>query len=553
MNILNWLLFRAATTRRTVAFAALAAVVLGADLDAWARHCWDEGASRPNLLANGGFETDANADGIPDGWNAPSPAVRTTALSHRDAASLLITGPAVLKITQQASLEPWAQHAISAHIRTQGVTGTGVSLRYVQTEPSEITYATPYVVNGSSWAIPARTFDAAFNHRTGRIELDVDITGGQIWIDDVALCRGGTNCDKPFVASYSVAYYAKGVSRSGPFTFTFSEPIPFSAIAAGFALNKNTIGAGGANASIGQVQGALSPSGISKTFTFTPDHPLEGLQTYDLEFKPSIIDQDGQTHDTENLLCFETAMDKTEPNTFTVNGAEVTLPANALPTDGRLDVSTTVASAAYAAATRKLQEQANDPLRAPVPGTAVDLTLYDDAGAPMDGLLNIPATVTLPYPDVDDNGLVDGTNPPIKVATLAVYVLDERRHLWERLLGSTIDTSSKTVSAPAPHFSVFALIGQMDTDLSAAYAFPVPFRASQGHNAVTFTGLGQGTRIKIYTAAGDLVRDVAVPHSLSVYEWNVANDDGVAVGSGVYYYRLESGANTKKGKLVIVR
>jgi hypothetical protein len=145
---------------------------------------------------------------------------------------------------------------------------------------------------------------------------------------------------------------------------------------------------------------------------------------------------------------------------------------------------------------------------------------------------------------------VDGTSPPVRVKTLAVYWLDEARSLWHRMPGSTVDTGAKTVSAATGHFSVFAVMGQADTDLSRAHAHPVPYR---GAGPITFNGLAQSARIKIFDMGGNRVADLEDSDGDGTLDWDVRDERGQAAPSGVYQYLIESGSQKKKGKLVIVR
>jgi len=538
-------------SRRTL--TALAAGLLPAA--AW---CCDR--PPPDLvqvLSNPGFETDANADGTPDGWTANAAAARTTAVAHRDAASVRVTGPASITFSQDFSLKRNTRYHFGGHLRTQGVTGNGVRFRLIETDPGPATLLeqTAFLTNSTgTWSFPDDWIDTSSNHRAGRFEVEVDIASGDAWIDDVGLCEGDQPCDRPVVVSYGHPPGTRGVSRNAPIAFTFSEPMPFvSANRTIFNLVLSTPGLGNNQYPPGTpVPGLLWPTTVSRTFEYRPDQPLKGLSWYRIEQFNPMDDLDGRgIYSGGFMVCFQTAMDKTEANTIDESGVQVQVPANALAADGRVDVSTAVPTAAMAAATRKLQQGTGDALRAPVPGAVMNLTLYDDAGARVDGALNAPATVTMPYTDADNDGRVDGTQ--VLARTLSVHVLDETRAYWERLPSSSVDLAAKKVTARTPHFSVFALIGQLDTDLSAVNVFPVPFRRQAGHTAITFAGIGQGTRIRVYSVSGELIREIDAPADVGLVDWDVTTNRGVPVASGVYFYTIESGSNMMKGKLIILR
>jgi hypothetical protein len=113
--------------------------------------------------------------------------------------------------------------------------------------------------------------------------------------------------------------------------------------------------------------------------------------------------------------------------------------------------------------------------------------------------------------------------------------------------------TSEAATARQPYFHTFAPLGPLDTDLSAAYAYPVPYRAELGHREITFAGLGQDTRVEIYTLGGEKVAELESGLNDGQLPWSVTNSLGEDVASGVYVYLLQSGRNKKTGKLVIIR
>ncbi|MFH1714860.1 MAG: Ig-like domain-containing protein [Elusimicrobiota bacterium] len=168
------------------------------------------------------------------------------------------------------------------------------------------------------------------------------------------------------------------------------------------------------------------------------------------------------------------------------------------------------------------------------------------------------ATITIPYADADGDGIVDGSNPPVRVKTLRMYWLDEEHKLWVRVPDAAIDTVNKTLSAKVPHFSVFGLIGAEDNDLSNAYAFPVPYKPSDPqHKNITFTNLASECEVKIFTISGELVRTFnhldTSGSAVAQEVWNVKTDSGDNVFSGVYIYYIKSKTDKKTGKLMIIR
>jgi hypothetical protein len=100
---------------------------------------------------------------------------------------------------------------------------------------------------------------------------------------------------------------------------------------------------------------------------------------------------------------------------------------------------------------------------------------------------------------------------------------------------------------------LFAVFGAPSSDVSNAYAYPVPFVASRDGD-IKFVNLPDFGEIKIYTSAGELVKEISFePGHADPIIWNVRNQDGEKVGADVYLYQIKSGGNTKNGKIVIVR
>lgn len=192
-------------------------------------------------------------------------------------------------------------------------------------------------------------------------------------------------------------------------------------------------------------------------------------------------------------------------------------------------------------------------------------------------------TILLPYPDENNDGIVDGTDK--KTESLEIYYLDEKNKEWKKAdnrsgLGdgtnpghgdgrdnskndgtdnpnnksgsSTLDDAlpAKTVSAKVKHFTKFGIFAKTPkTDLASVSAYPNPFKPSKGHTQITFDGLTANIKIKIYTVAGRLVDEFETETSGS-YNWN---PDGSASGVYIYYIEDKNGRGSKKGKLAIIR
>ena len=96
-------------------------------------------------------------------------------------------------------------------------------------------------------------------------------------------------------------------------------------------------------------------------------------------------------------------------------------------------------------------------------------------------------------------------------------------------------------------------------NLEQVLAVPNPYRGSEvwdqpGQSEVHFINLPSQAKIRIYTAAGDLVRELMHNDKVRDFErWDLKNGAGRDVASGIYMYRIESGLFHFQSRLVVIR
>lgn len=96
-------------------------------------------------------------------------------------------------------------------------------------------------------------------------------------------------------------------------------------------------------------------------------------------------------------------------------------------------------------------------------------------------------------------------------------------------------------------------------NLQTVAVVPNPFRGQEAWdlpdgNEVHFINLPPKARIRVYTVAGDLVRDLSHDASVSDFErWDLKNADGKDVASGIYMYRIEAGSFSTQNRFVVIR
>ena len=103
-------------------------------------------------------------------------------------------------------------------------------------------------------------------------------------------------------------------------------------------------------------------------------------------------------------------------------------------------------------------------------------------------------------------------------------------------------------------------------NLQSVAVVPNPFRGreswdSPGGNEVHFVNLPAKAKIRVYTVAGDFVRELN--HDASVASrpnynvdfeaWDLKNADGKDVSSGIYMFRVESGAFVARDRFIVIR
>jgi flagellar hook assembly protein FlgD len=83
--------------------------------------------------------------------------------------------------------------------------------------------------------------------------------------------------------------------------------------------------------------------------------------------------------------------------------------------------------------------------------------------------------------------------------------------------------------------------------------FPDPYVVSEGHTDITFTDLNASCTIEIYTLEQQLVRTITETDGDGQAVWDIKNEDGEDVSSGIYLYVIRNNDTTKKGKLIITK
>jgi hypothetical protein len=355
---------------------------------------------------------------------------------------------------------------------------------------------------------------------------------------------------------------AVGVSVTAPASVAFSEEMDPALAAAAVSVKAvtNNTGAAPAESSV-----AGTAAYANKTVTFTGS--WKKGYTYQVTISTAATDLYGNGIVAPKVWTFTTLLDCATENTVTTEDARtsILLPQGILTDDYYVVIDTD--AGAVPSLSQKIA-QANDKLQrikgsfsSPVDGHIRKFTLYRN-GAPCSESFQQSARIVIPYVEAENGMIRDANGRLVKEKTLRIYRLDENSDLWVQVPDAQIDTVNNTVTARVNHFSIYAIFGAGDTDLSAAYAYPMPWKPFAGNSetgslegGITFTGLGSQATIRIYTLSGELVKTLQYQYTggAEQQQWDGTNLDGELVASGVYLYYIENEKEHTSGKLIIIK
>ena len=154
----------------------------------------------------------------------------------------------------------------------------------------------------------------------------------------------------------------------------------------------------------------------------------------------------------------------------------------------------------------------------------------------------------IPYNNSDITGMNE--------ESLVISRYDEEKNVWIPLK-SKVDSENKQIIAYIDKLSVYAIMGTTNTAkaFDNMKYYPNPLQPSKGLNysRMQFSNIPAGTRIKIYTLLGQVVRDLEADAS-GMAVWDGKNNAGAKAASGVYIVYMEDGSgNEKRIKIAIER
>ncbi len=155
-----------------------------------------------------------------------------------------------------------------------------------------------------------------------------------------------------------------------------------------------------------------------------------------------------------------------------------------------------------------------------------------------------------------------GTAQPARPLTLSVpfnhqgkgFVLarwDAARSTW--ILLPTRRDSTGALIATTDHLSLFQVMQVEPSETTEnLVVYPNPARPARGDTGINFTWIPPGTDVKLYTPAGEFVRRIEADLT-GIAFWDLLNDSGRSVASGVYIAIVDGNGGKQKFKVAVQR
>jgi len=83
--------------------------------------------------------------------------------------------------------------------------------------------------------------------------------------------------------------------------------------------------------------------------------------------------------------------------------------------------------------------------------------------------------------------------------------------------------------------------------------FPDPYVSNQGYSQITFINLPAVCTIEVYAVSGELVTSLTEANGDGEAVWDVTNDKGEALVTGLYSYVIIGPDSKQRGKIVITK
>ncbi len=296
---------------------------------------------------------------------------------------------------------------------------------------------------------------------------------------------------------------------------------------------------------------------------FVPFIPLNKGSKFRVVLSSALTDAFGMSPGIENSWDFRTAADYTEkmvtspkegfrilvnPGTFSQD-AGVSLLTD--PLNNALYTDRTMISRAIELEKRKAS-QAGNSSHFPISDLTFEIVGETSEGGVIQGTLGNSVQVTVSYPDANNDGIVDNTNPGVAAKELEMYYLDETLGEF-RKIASTVDTNNKTITASLNHFSIYSVMGKIASSVSGFIIRPNTWFANSDPRPMVFDNLPDDAEIDIYKAPGGERVKTLRGNGQTAVDYYGTDDSGGTLASGIYIAILKGSGGTKSLKFTIVK
>lgn len=165
-------------------------------------------------------------------------------------------------------------------------------------------------------------------------------------------------------------------------------------------------------------------------------------------------------------------------------------------------------------------------------------------------------TISLPYTDSDQDGIVDGTN--IAEKDLRMFSFDQKDQRWQLLSQSLAHPEENIVTAQSRQLGRVCIMSYIPPQWGDIKIYPNPCKPGQKVK-INNLPLSQNIMIIIYDIAGDKIRELKEGAEIEIGPgsetaiWDTRNEQGEDVASGIYLYLIKSEQSKKSGKIAVVR
>ncbi|MFH1369366.1 MAG: fibronectin type III domain-containing protein [Elusimicrobiota bacterium] len=273
---------------------------------------------------------------------------------------------------------------------------------------------------------------------------------------------------------------------------------------------------------------------------------------------------------TVTLLVTTSTVTQEQTKTAGTGEVKIEIPPGAITEDGYIYINVDAEDAPTEVTKTELDSATSDLVldnNKLIAGSVIEINLFSLTGSTITGNFAKAFTLTMSYPDADNDDVVDNTTPPIRADALRIFTLNKVTLKWEKVSETvTLDKTNKKVSVEITHFSIYALVSvsTYESNLDKVIVYPNPYKPGSGGafdntslgTGVLFDKLTQKANIKIFNIAGELVAECDETNGDGKYLWNICNADGEKVASGVYIYLVtnpDDSSQKTKGKFAIIK